>query len=46
MVILPLKIIFHNILETSVYPDMWKVANVTPIYKRENKMLAKRITGQ
>ena len=30
-VLLPLKIIFHNILETAVYPDMWKVANVTQI---------------
>ena len=26
-VVLPLKIIFQNILETSTYPDMWKLAN-------------------
>ena len=29
-VILPLKIIFRNILITSTYPDTWKLANVTP----------------
>ena len=40
-VVLPLKIIFRSIIETSVYPDMWKLANVTPIYKKENKQLVK-----
>ena len=29
-VTLPLKIIFRNILLTSIYPDTWKLANVTP----------------
>ena len=33
-VVLPLKIIFQNILVTSTYPDMWKLANVTPIFKK------------
>ena len=33
-VVLPLKIIFDNILATSTYPDMWKLANVTPIFKK------------
>ena len=32
--ILPLKIIFSNILSTSIYPDLWKIANVTPIFKK------------
>ena len=32
-VVLPLQIIFENILLTSTYPDMWKLANVTPIFK-------------
>ena len=31
-VVLPLKIIFENILNSSTYPDMWKLANVTPIF--------------
>ena len=29
--VLPIKSIFMNITETSVYPDMWKLANVTLI---------------
>ena len=29
-VLLPLKMLFQNILVTSNYPDMWKLANVTP----------------
>ena len=33
-VILPLQIIFTNILSTSLYPDMWKLDNVTPIFKK------------
>ena len=33
-VVLPLKIIFENILKSSIYPDTWKLANVTPIHKK------------
>ena len=33
-VILPLQVIFTNILSTSINPNMWKLANVTPIFKR------------
>ena len=40
-VILPLQIIFTNILSTSIYPDMWKLASVTPIFKKGNKKLIK-----
>ena len=40
-VVLPLQIIFKNILETSVYPDFWKLANVTPIFKKDDKQLVK-----
>ena len=32
-VILPLQIIFTNILSTSVYPDMWKLGKVAPTFK-------------
>ena len=39
--VLPLKIIFKNILETSIYPNVWKLANVTPIFKKEDKQLIK-----
>ena len=38
-VVLPL--IFHNILETSIYPNMQKLANVTPIFKKHDKKLVK-----
>ena len=40
-VVPPLRIIFQNILSTSVYPDLWKVADVTPIFKKEDKQLIK-----
>ena len=36
-VILPLQIMFTNILSTSIYPDMWKLANVKPIFKQGDK---------
>ena len=31
---LPLQIIFKNIMSKSIYPDIWKLANVTPIFKK------------
>ena len=40
-IILPLQIIFTNILTTSIYPDMWKLADVTPIFKKGDKQLIK-----
>ena len=35
----PLKIIFDNILETGIFPDQWKEANVTPVHKKNDKQL-------
>ena len=40
-VIIPLQVILTNILTTSIYPDMWKLANVTPIFKKGDKQLIK-----
>ena len=40
-VVLPLKIIFQNVLVNSTYPDMWRLANVTPIFKKGDKQLIK-----
>ena len=33
-VTLPLKILYSNILSTGIYPNIWKLANVTPIHKK------------
>ena len=41
LVILPLRIIFNNILSTALYPDIWKLANVTPVFRKGNKQLMK-----
>ena len=40
-IVLPLKIIFENILKSWIYPVLWKLANVTPIYKKNDKQLIK-----
>ena len=40
-VVLPLKIIFSNILNQSIYPSVWKLANVTPVFKKGDKQLLK-----
>ena len=40
-VILPLQIIFTNILTISIYPTIWKLANVTPVFKKGDKQLIK-----
>ena len=36
-ILLPLCIIFNNIIETGVFPDVWKSANVTPVHKKASK---------
>ena len=38
-VILPLKIIFENILSSGTYPKLWKLANITPIHKKSSKQV-------
>ena len=35
----PLKIIFENILDTGIFPDQWKEANVTPVHKKNDKQI-------
>ena len=35
----PLRLIFENIIKTGVYPDKWKLANVTPIHKKSDKQI-------
>ena len=33
----PLKIIFTNCLRNGVFPEVWKCANVVPVYKKHEK---------
>ena len=33
----PLKIIFTNCLRNGVFPEVWKFANVVPVYKKNEK---------
>ena len=40
-VVLPLSLIFQNILLTGIFPDLWKQANVTPIHKKGDKQIIK-----
>ena len=40
-VVLPLQVIHQNILLSSICPDMWKLANVIPIFKKGDKQLIK-----
>ena len=34
---LPLSIMFVNIINTGIFPTLWKSGNVTPIYKKDSK---------
>ena len=40
-VLVPLDLIFRNIIQTGIYPDQWKHANVTPVHKKDDKQLIK-----
>ena len=39
--VLPLRLLFSNILRTSSFPILWKLANVTPVFKKNDKQLIK-----
>ena len=36
---LPLSIIFVNIINTGIFPTLWKSGNVTPIHKKDSKRI-------
>ena len=36
---IPLGINFSNIIKTGIFPDQWKLANVTPIRNKDDKQL-------
>ena len=35
----PLKLLFENCLQTGIFPDQWKKANIVPIHKKSDKQL-------
>ena len=37
----PLKMIFEQSLQKGKFPEIWKMANVVPVHKKEDKLLAK-----
>ena len=40
-IILPLAIIFKTALNSGIYPEQWKKANVVPVHKKDSKNLLK-----
>ena len=42
-ILLPLQIIFTNIIAKGIFPDQWKMANVTPVHKKEKNRSSKTI---
>ena len=41
VIIPPLLIIFETALQSGIYPNQWKKANVIPIHKKNSKHLLK-----
>ena len=37
----PLSIIYTNFIKKGVFPNLWKMANVVPVYKKDSKQLMK-----
>ena len=35
-ILVPLDLILRNIIQTCIYPDQWKHANVTPVHKKDD----------
>ena len=40
---LPLHIIFNNIIDKGVFPNTWKMANVTPVHKKNSKQVVNNL---
>ena len=36
-IVLPISLIYNNIITTGIYPDLWKLANVIPVHKKGDK---------
>ena len=35
----PLQIIFQNCIQTGMFPDLWKYANIQPVHKKANRQI-------
>ena len=40
-ILVPLDLIFRNIIQTCIYPDQWKHANMNPVHKKDDKQKIK-----
>ena len=40
-VVVPISIIYKNIIMTGIYPDQWKMANINPVHKKGDKQNVK-----
>jgi len=38
-IVLPLSIIYNNIIKTGIFPNIWKLANVIPVHKKGDKQI-------
>ena len=41
----PLKLIFTKSIRIGVFPDIWKLANVVPVHKKDKKNLLKKLSS-
>ena len=41
LILVPLDLIFRNIIQTGTYPDQWKHANMTAVHKKDDKQKIK-----
>ena len=41
VILTPLSIIYTNCIKKGVFPKLWKMANVVPVYKKDSKLLMK-----
>ena len=40
-IVLPLRLIYEKCLATGTYPQIWKMANILPIHKKESRQIEK-----
>ena len=43
-IVLPLRLVYEKCLATGTYPQIWKMANVLPIHKKESRQIKKKLS--